>query len=383
MAFDFDAPQNRFHTDSIRWDTFQGNDILPLWVADMDFQSPPCIIEALNNRVKHGILGYTHKPNDFNQLISSYLFQQYHWAVDPDWIVILPNVVSGLYTAVQKLTAENDSVLIPKPIYHHLRLACSEAGRQYAEIPLQLVANRWVYPNNIHAAIAPDKVKNTRKLALFCNPQNPGSTVFSADELNVYAQYCIEHNLWICSDEIHAGIILDESKKHIPIASLSKEVSDRTVTLMSLNKTFNYSGTGLAWAVAENPFLRKAIQSGLHLTIPEPSLFSYSATVAAINSGEPWRLELLEYLRGNRDLVTTAINKISSLKMGDLEATYMAWIDCTKLNHPNPHQLLLESGLALSPGRQFGQDKYVRLNFGTQRTRLEKALAIIQKTFDL
>ena len=359
MAFDFDAPQNRFHTDSIRWDTFQGNDILPLWVADMDFQSPPCIIEALNNRVKHGILGYTHKPNDFNQLISSYLFQQYHWAVDPDWIVILPNVVSGLYTAVQKLTAENDSVLIPKPIYHHLRLACSEAGRQYAEIPLQLVANRWVYPNNIHAAIAPDKVKNTRKLALFCNPQNPGSTVFSADELNVYAQYCIEHNLWICSDEIHAGIILDESKKHIPIASLSKEVSDRTVTLMSLNKTFNYSGTGLA------------------------SLFSYSATVAAINSGEPWRLELLEYLRGNRDLVTTAINKISSLKMGDLEATYMAWIDCTKLNHPNPHQLLLESGLALSPGRQFGQDKYVRLNFGTQRTRLEKALAIIQKTFDL
>jgi aminotransferase/cystathionine beta-lyase len=383
MAFDFDTPQNRFHTDSIRWDAFQGNDILPLWVADMDFQSPPCIIEALNNRVTHGIFGYTHKPNDFNQLISSYLYQQYNWTVDPEWIVILPNVVSGLYTAVQKLTAENDTVLIPNPIYHHLRLACSDAGRQYAETPLELVENRWVYPNNIDASISSDGIKKFPKLALFCNPQNPGSTVFTTDELNGFAQYCIDHNLWICSDEIHAGIVLDESKKHIPIASLSKEVSERTVTLMSLTKTFNYSGTGLAWAVAENLFLRKAMQSGLRQIIPEPSLFSYLATVAAINSGESWRQELLKYLRGNRDLVTTAINKISALKMGNLEATYLAWIDCTKINHPNPHQLLLESGLVTSPGSQFGQDRFVRLNFGTQRARLEKALVIIQKIFVL
>ena len=377
MAFDFDRPTNRLHTDSIRWDHFDSERVLPLWVADMDFQSPSCVISALNKRVQDGIYGYTHSPNDFNQAIAQYLFEQYEWKIDPDWIVILPSVVSGLYTVVQQLTNPDEGVLIPNPVYHHLRLACSSANRSFQEMQLRLTDERWVLPMNDLSNLINDKTK----LALFCNPQNPGSTVFTQEELKQFGDFCVNNNLWICSDEIHAGLVLDQNKKHIPLASISKEISKKTITLMSLNKTFNFPGIGLAWAIAENPILRKAIQVGLHQTIPAPSLLAYTATMAAIKEGEPWRQELIKYLRGNRDLIDEKINSMHELNIGKMEASYLAWIDCTKSKHQNPYQVLLEAGLATSPGEQFNRDKFVRLNFGTQRQRLKQALEILQSVF--
>ena len=377
MAFDFDRPTNRLHTDSIRWDHFDSERVLPLWVADMDFQSPSCVISALNKRVQDGIYGYTHSPNDFNQAIAQYLFEQYEWKIDPDWVVILPSVVSGLYTVVQQLTNADEGVLIPNPVYHHLRLACSSANRSFQEMQLRLTDERWVLPMNDLSNLINDKTK----LALFCNPQNPGSTVFTQEELKQFGDFCVNHNLWICSDEIHAGLVLDQNKKHIPLASISKEISKKTITLMSLNKTFNFPGIGLAWAIAENPILRKAIQVGLHQTIPAPSLLAYTATMAAIKEGEPWRQELIKYLRGNRDLIDEKINSMHELNIGKMEASYLAWIDCTKSKHQNPYQVLLEAGLATSPGEQFNRDKFVRLNFGTQRQRLKQALEILQIVF--
>lgn len=374
MAFDFDTPTHRLNTDSIRWDSFNGEVVLPLWVADMDFQSPPCVIDALRDRVLHGIYGYTHQPSLFAQSISDYLFEQYQWKVDPDWIVVLPSVVSGLYTAVQQLTAPHQGVLIPKPVYHHLRLACSRSSRPYQEMPLQLQNGRWVLPKDE----LQDLVTSTTKVALFCNPQNPGSTVFTREELQSFGDFCVQNDLWICSDEIHAGLVLEETKRHIPIASVSAEISSKTITLMSLNKTFNFPGIGLAWAVAENPILRQAIQTGLHQTIAPPSLLAYTATQAAIHEGEPWRHELIQYLRVNRDLIHQKINSIPGLSIGKMEGSYLAWVDCTKLNHENPYQLLLEAGLATSPGNQFNRDKFIRLNFGTQRSQLMKALGIIE-----
>ena len=377
MAFDFDRPTNRLHTDSIRWDHFDSEKVLPLWVADMDFQSPSCVISALNKRVQDGIYGYTHSPNDFNQAIAQYLFEQYEWKIDPDWIVILPSVVSGLYTVVQQLTNPDEGVLIPNPVYHHLRLACSSSNRSFQEMQLRLTDERWVLPMNDLSNLINDKTK----LALFCNPQNPGSTVFTQEELKQFGDFCVNNNLWICSDEIHAGLVLDQNKKHIPLASISKEISKKTITLMSLNKTFNFPGIGLAWPIAENPILRKAIQVGLHQTIPAPSLLAYTATMAAIKEGEPWRQELIKYLRGNRDLIDEKINSMHELNIGKMEASYLAWIDCTKSKHQNPYQVLLEAGLATSPGEQFNRDKFVRLNFGTQRQRLKQALEILQSVF--
>ena len=374
MAFDFDAPTNRLETDSIRWDSFNSQEVLPLWVADMDFQSPPCVIEALSNRVQQGIFGYTHSPSQMNAMIASYLQEQYQWEVDPDWIVILPSVVSGLYTTVQQLTGSDESILIPNPIYHHLHLACSSANRPFQEMPLELKEGRWVLPINQ----LQDLIKAKTKLALFCNPQNPGSTVFTREELKEFGNFCIQNHLWICSDEIHAGLVLEKDKKHIPLASISKEISEKTITLMSLNKTFNFPGIGLAWAIAENPTLRKAIQAGLHQTIAPPSLLAYTATMAAIKEGEPWREELIQYLRSNRDLIHEKINSIKGLSIDKMEGSYLAWIDCTTLNHQNPYQLFLDNGLATSPGSQFNREKFVRLNFGTQKARLNQALNIIE-----
>jgi cysteine-S-conjugate beta-lyase len=374
MVFDFDTPTNRLETDSIRWDGFNSKKVLPLWVADMDFKSPPCIIEALNNRVQQGIYGYTHSPDQMNEMIAGYLQEQYQWQVDPDWIVILPSVVSGLYTAVQQLTESDESVLIPNPVYHHLRLACTSINRLFHEMSLELKDGRWTLPSNQLPKLFGDKTK----LVLFCNPQNPGSTVFTKEELEEFGNVCLQNNVWICSDEIHAGLVLAEDKKHIPLASISKEISEKTITLMSLNKTFNFPGIGLAWAVAENPVLRKAIQTGLHQTIAPPSLLAYTATQAAIKEGEPWREELIAYLRNNRDLIYKKINGIDGLSIGNMEGSYLAWIDCTKLNHQDPYQLFLDAGLATSPGSQFGQKKFVRLNFGTQQSRLIQALNMIE-----
>ena len=370
MPFNFDAPVNRRNSGSIRWDRYASDDVLPLWVADMDFQSPPCVIEALAERVQHGVFGYTHAPDSLRSAIASYLAEHYNWEVDPDWIVVLPSVVSGLYTAVRQLTNPLEHVLVPQPVYHHLRLACAEGPRAFTEIPLALENDRWVLPWQ-----ALDQFRQTNtKLALLCNPQNPGGTVYTKSELLQYAEFCEAHDLLICSDEIHAGLVLDKNAHHIPIASLDQQISMRTVTLMSLNKVFNFPGIGLAWAVAENPRLRTAMQTDLHRTIAEPGLMAYTATMAALRDGEAWRQALLSYLRGNRDYVAGRIQAMSPLTLAKTEASYLAWIDCSGLQCDDPHALFLASGLALSPGAQFNAPQFVRLNFGTQRVLLEQAM---------
>jgi cysteine-S-conjugate beta-lyase len=370
MPFDFDAPISRSNSDSIRWDRYAGDDVIPLWVADMDFQSPPCVIEALSERIQHGVFGYTHAPDSLRSQIARFLATHYDWKVDPDWIVILPSVVSGLYTAVRQLTKPEEHILVPQPVYHHLRLACAEGPRPYTEIPLLLENNRWVLPWQTL-----DQFRQTNtKLALLCNPQNPGGTVYTQSELLRFADFCEARDILICSDEIHAGLVLDKESRHIPIASLDQRISMRTVTLMSLNKVFNFPGIGLAWAVAENPYLRQAMQTDLHRTIAEPGLMAYTATMAALRDGEAWRQALLDYLRGNRNYVVARMNAMTPLKVSKIEASYLAWIDCSALPCTDPHALFLAAGVALSPGAQFNEPRFVRLNFGTQRAVLEQAL---------
>jgi aminotransferase/cystathionine beta-lyase len=271
---------------------------------------------------------------------------------------------------VRQLSNPSEHILVPQPVYHHMRLACSEAPRPYTEIPLVLEKDRWVLP---WQALDPFCQTNT-KLALLCNPQNPGGTVYTKSELLQFAAFCEAHDLLICSDEIHAGLVLDEQNRHVPIASLDQGISMRTVTLMSLNKVFNFPGIGLAWAVAENPHLRAAMQTDLHRTIAEPGLMAYTATMAALRDGEAWRQSLLQYLRGNRDYVVGRIQAMPPLTLAKTEASYLAWIDCSALGCADPHALFLSFGLALSPGAQFNAPQFVRLNFGTQRALLEEAM---------
>jgi aminotransferase/cystathionine beta-lyase len=336
----------------------------------MDFACAPCVTEAMTNRIQHGVFGYTHAPHDFKEKIAQHLLNQYQWQVDPSWIVVLPSVVSGLYTAARQLSQIDEHLLVPKPVYHHLRLAALQAPRDFSEIALVNESGRLVFSLkelDLHR-------KSNTSLLYLCNPQNPGGTVYTRNELTDIANYCIKNNLTICSDEIHAGLILDKQKKHIPIASLNEEIANRTVTLMSLNKTFNFPGEGLAWVVAKNPELRNAMQVDLHATIPEPSLLSYTATNAALKQGEPWRLELISYLQENLKLIEERVRQLPKLSLFNTEASYLAWIDCSNLGIEKPEEHFLNHGVALSPGSQFGAPNFVRLNFGTQRSRLIEAL---------
>jgi bifunctional pyridoxal-dependent enzyme with beta-cystathionase and maltose regulon repressor activities len=259
---------------------------------------------------------------------------------------------------------------VPTPIYHHFKRAVQLAPRDHSDVPLLLSSGRWVFDEDrLAQAVRPDS-----KLLFLCNPQNPGGTIFTRAELERLASLAERHDLRICSDEIHADILLEPGRPHVPIASLSPEVSRRTVTLMSPNKSFNFPGAGCAFAIVEDAAMRRAISSDLHATVHDASVFGYLAALAAYRDGAQWLNAQLEYLRANRELVEQAVAGMSGLAMAHVEATYLAWIDAGALRVPDPQALFLEHGVALSPGAQFGAPEFVRLNFGTQRSRLAEAL---------
>ena len=371
MAFDFDTPVDRAGTWSSRWERYAGRDVIPLWVADTDFRAPDCVLEAMAARLRHGVLGYTAPPPELREAIAARMQRLYRWRISPDWVVFLPGVVPGLHLAARHLLAPGEHALVPTPIYHHFTRAVELAPRAHADVALALRGGRWVFDEaRLEAAVRPE----TRLLYL-CNPQNPGGTVFTRGELERLAAFAQRHRLLLCSDEIHADLLLDAGKPHVPIAGLAPEVSRRTVTLASPNKTFNFPGAGCAWAIVEDPELRRAFSSDHHATVHDASLFGYVAALAAYRDGEPWLAAQLEYLRANRDLVERAVAGQPGLAMAHVEATYLAWIDATGLGVQDAAAHFLAHGVALSPGEQFGAPGFVRLNFGTQRARLEGALA--------
>jgi cystathionine beta-lyase len=361
--FDFDAPVERAGTWSTRWERYAGRDVIPLWVADSDFRAPPAVIEALAARAAHGVFGYTTPPVALTQAICERLERRYAWRIEPHWIVYLPGVVPGLHLAARKLAPQDGHVLVPRPVYQHLKRAAELAPRRFTETPLVLERGRWVF----------DPTDLSKQAALFflCNPHNPGGTVFRRSELEAMAEATGE--AVIVSDEIHCDLVLDPGLRHVPIASLSPEVSRRTVTLMSASKTFNFPAAGCAWAIIEDERLRRAFAADVNAhVLHSASVFGYEATLAAFRDGDGWLDAQLEYLRGNRDLVERTLD----LPMAHVEATYLAWIDASSLGAKDAQQFFLDAGVALSPGPQFGgPGGFVRLNFATQRARLGEALS--------
>ena len=343
----------------MRWERYASRDVIPLWVADTDFRSPVAVRAALARRADE-VLGYTAAPEALREAIVGYLARRHRWHVEPAWIVLLPGVVPGLHLTARHLLRPDEHAIIPTPVYHHFKRAVELAPRAHTEVPLVLERGRWVWDLD---ALRKARSAKTRVVYL-CNPQNPGGTVFTAGELTKLAELgCV-----IVSDEIHCDLVLD-AVRHVPIASLSPEISRRTVTLMSANKAFNFPAAGCAWAVIEDPQLRDAISADVRAhVLPSPSVFGYEATLAALREGDAWLAAQLAYLRGNRDLVESEL----PLPMAHVQATYLAWIDARSM--PNPHERFLQHGVALSPGEQFGAPGFVRLNFGTQRDRLREAL---------
>ena len=364
----FDKVISRFNTDSVRWDKYN-KDIIPLWVADMDFESPQCVIDAVTKRLNHKVFGYTHAPYQLKEEITQYIKDQFDWIIEPEWIVFTPSLVSSLYSIAKQLTQVDDHVLTLQPVYHHILQAASFSNRDFSAVPLDNYNHRLI----LGADGLKHYQKNNTRLLFFCNPHNPGGSVYTKAELNDIAEFCVNNNIMICSDEIHCNMIHD-GIQHIPIASLSEEIADQSITLMSLNKVFNIPGLGLAWMICKNKEIRKKIQAQIGTLIPDPQIISYVSTQAALRHGEPWRQELIQYLESNKLMLKNDIKQMQSLKMYTMEASYLAWIDCSQLELKDPAQLFLDHGLALQPGSMFQQDNHVRINIAIPKSVLREAL---------
>ncbi len=372
MGFDFDEPVERRGSWSTRWEKYPG-DVIPLWVADTDFRAPPAVLAAIGRRVAHGVLGYSAPPAALRDAVIARMRRLYGWRIEPDWLVFVSGVVPGLHLAARHCVREDEHALVPVPVYHHQKRSVELARRAFTEVPLVLSQGRWVWDEDALAAA----VRPNSRLLMLCNPQNPGGTIFTRAELERLAASAAKHDLVICSDEIHAEILLDEGKPHIPVAALSPDASRRTVTLISPNKAFGFPGAGCAFAVIEDAALRRAFSADFHATVHDASVFGYEAALAAYTECDDWLRAQLDYLRANRDLVEKRVAEIPGLTMAHVEATYLAWIDASGLGVADPHQHFLSHGVALSPGAQFGAPQFVRLNFGTRRALLERALEIL------
>lgn len=374
-AFDFDRPVDRRQTASLKWERYAGRDILPMWVADMDFQAPPAVLAALHERVEHGVFGYTLPPAELVETVVARLARDYRWQVEPDWIVWLPGLVTGLNVSCRAVGKPGSGVLTTVPVYPPFLTAPPWSDRTLCTAALAQSDAGWRMD---FAAMAQALVADT-SLFLFCNPHNPTGRIYSEAELVEVAAFCERHDLVICADEIHCGLLLDQSRCHIPIATLAPEVAARTITLMAPSKTYNVPGLGTSFAVIPNEALRRRFQRVMAGIVPHVNALGYTAALAAYRDSAPWLASLLNYLRANRDLVERRIGGMPGLTMTHVEATYLAWIDARGLGQTDPAAWFEQAGVGLSDGRDFDGPGFVRLNFGCRRELLQEALTRMEK----
>ncbi|QKJ87505.1 cystathione beta-lyase [Paramixta manurensis] len=370
MAFNFDQRIDRRHSDSVKWHKYGDRDVLPLWVADTDFLSPPCVIDALHERVSHGVFGYGDTPTELIDVIIARMATRYQWQIEADWLVFLPGVVSGLNICVRAFTAAHEGTLAPTPIYPPFRTAAQLAQRAQLNVQMRPQQGRWV-PD---FEAAETQLNGQERLLMLCNPHNPGGTVYRRDELEAQLAFAQRHDLVVCSDEIHCDLLLEPGVQHIPFASLSEDAAQRSVTLLAPSKTFNIAGLGASLAIIPNPELRQRFRAIAKGIVPSVDVLAFVAATAAWRDGQPWLDAQLDYLRANRDELVQRVNQMGGLSVYSPEATYLAWIDAHQLPVASPALFFEKQGLGFSPGRDFGDDGFVRFNFGCTRATLTEAI---------
>ncbi len=374
MAYDFDRVIDRRCTESLKW-RFYRDDPLPAWVADMDFPSPAPVVEALRQRVEHGIFGYGMEPPELRELLVARLQRLYGWTVPPEAIVYLPGVVVGVNLACCAFGSPGDGVLVQTPVYPPILRAWSQAGLERQEMQLTREADGRY---SVDAAAFEAALTARTRVFILCSPHNPVGRVFRRDELERMAEACLRHDVVICSDEIHCDLVFGESR-HVPIASLAPEIAAQTVTLMAPSKTFNIAGLQCSFAVVPNPELRRRLQAAGHGLVEGPSILAFLAAVAAYRDGQPWLDEVLAYLQANRDfLVDYVTRRLRGIATTRPEGTYLAWLDCRGAGIPgNPAEFFRQRAhVALNDGTTFGcgGEGFVRFNFGCPRPLLAEAL---------
>ncbi len=376
MSFDFDQPPAREGTDSQKWQKYAGRDVLPMWVADMDFTVPPAIVEALHRRVDHGIFGYARPVKSTVDAVVDMFRERHGWTIDPAWIVWLPGLVVGLNVTAQAFAEPGEEVITLTPVYPPFMTGPRNSGRVTVNVPFahNAAAQRWEIDwEALEKAVTP-----RTKLFFLCNPHNPIARVWRRDELERLGEFCMRHNLVLCSDEIHCDLILDPALTHIATGSLGGEIARKTITLTAPSKTFNVPGLGTSLAVVPDAALRARFVRATAGIVAEVTALGFAACEAAYRDGEPWRRELLDYLRGNRDLIVEfAARELPGVKIeAPIEATYLAWLNVAALNLADPVAHFEAHGVGLSDGAFFAspRGRHVRLNFGCTRAMLREAL---------
>jgi len=376
---DFDQIISRRGSGSIKWDRFPKLD--PYWVADMDFKSPPCVLEALKERIDHGIMGYAQAHTGLMDAIGQYMQNRHQIKVEETEIVHLGGLVPALSITARAFGSAGDSVMTCTPIYPPFLSIHQDAGMDLISVPHILDDGRWVFDWQAME----DAVTSSTKIFLLSNPQNPLGRVFSSEEIHKLADFCQRHDMILVSDEIHCDLILDEDKTpHMCAASLPDELQSRIITLLSPSKTYNIAGLGYAFAVIKDDSLRRKFCSARGHTLPEINCLAYYAAEAAYNDGASWRQDLLVYLRRNRDTLTSFIaDHMPTLVTPDIEATYLAWIDCRSMDKENPAKFFEQkAALYLSDGSFFGKPGHVRFNFGCPHSRVIEGLEKMAKAID-
>ena len=374
--FDFDEVIDRTKSSCEKWDKYKNQDIIPAWVADMDFKSPPCVIEALEKRVHEGVFGYTGIDDATYDAIISFVKRHYDWEIQKEWILFTHGVVSSMNIAC--LSVEAQSVMTTTPIYPHFMKAPRYAKKEVIAVAMKEENNRWT----LDFEAMEKAITATCKLFMLCNPCNPSGTVFTCKELETLGAFCLKHDLTICSDEIHADLLLNPDAKHIPIARLSDAIAHQSITLMAPSKTFNIAGLQASFAIIPNPTLRATFQKTMGSMVGGVNLLGLCAMRAAYEEGDAWLYALREYLRENLNIVHAFIAKNPTLRLLNQEATFLAWIDASGLHVKSPYAFFLSFGVGLSDGEPFGDKNFVRLNFGTRRALLVQILDRMQRAID-
>ena len=374
MKYNFDEIIDRSNTGSLKWDKYKERDILPLWVADMDFRSPPEVLEALHQRVDHGVFGYTKPYSEVSEEVIAYHARVHNRQINPEWICWLPGLVQGLNLCAMMSGSAGDGVMSLTPVYPPFLSAPLWQGRSLIKAPFVDNGTQWELDlDAMEAAITPET-----KSFFLCSPHNPVGRVFRREELESIADFCLRHGLILVSDEIHCDLVFDG--EHITTSSLGKEVEDITMTMMSASKTYNIPGLACAHMIIPNRDLRSRFMRVCRGLITEVNAFGYVGCIAAYRHGEPWRLELIDYLRGNYELLFEAAkSKLAPLKFRKMEATYLAWFDARDLPTDDPTKFFEDAGVGLSNGADFGAPGFVRVNFGCPRSVLVEGIERMAK----
>lgn len=386
--YNFDQVVNRKGTHALKVDVlkerFGSEDLIPLWVADMDFLSPPEITEAIIERAKHGIFGYTCPCEQYYNSIINWLEKYHGWKVEKDWLSFIPGIVKGIAFVVDCFTERNASVIIQPPVYHPFNIVPTLNHRRVVDNPLILEAGKYKMDfEDLKKNIDPEC-----KIMILCNPHNPGGRVWTKDELIELAEICYDNNILVISDEIHSDLAYD-GHKHVPFASVSEKAAQNSITFMAPSKTFNIAGIVSSFSVIPNEKLRNKFHAYLKKSeLEEGHIFAYIAATAAYTKGGEWLKEAKEYLWGNIRLVDNYLKEnIPQIKAMIPEASFLVWLDCRELGLSQKELVSLfvdDAKLALNDGSMFGQggEGFMRMNIGSPRSVIEQALFNLKKAID-